>query len=131
MTMSNSIKVKPSGCLAPVKPSQPLVDLKHWAFEVLATRRAGKCENLRFIEFHCLMEQAGDTGSFEKMLQRTDAEGKWDAREKHLSVVSDQWSVEVLVPTSRFFLKDSGDSKASINLLRPRPKEFEPRKRQN
>jgi len=42
------------------------------------------------MEFDCLVEQAGVSSPFEKMLHGMDAEGKWDAQK---AVVGLQWSV--------------------------------------
>jgi hypothetical protein len=75
MTMSNSISVK------------PLTKGELFGLERCERWRVGTNRNLQFMDFHCLMEQAGVPGPFEKMLQRIDAEGKWDARR---TVVSGQ-----------------------------------------
>src|ERR1035438_4481247 len=63
MTISSSISVKPLGCLPPCAPGRPL-----------------QTENLGFMGFLCLVKQAGDARPLDKMLHRTDAEGKWNAR---------------------------------------------------
>src|ERR1035441_136042 len=70
MTMSNSIKVKPLGSTA---------------------RRVRDFDFQRFMRFPFLCERPKLSGLSEKILQRMDAKGKWDARNsRQLSAISSQ-----------------------------------------
>ena len=62
MTISNSIKVKPLGGMG------------------RRERLADSFQFLRFIRFQFLCERSKFFGPSEKILQRMDAKGKWDAR---------------------------------------------------
>ena len=73
MTISSSISVKP-----------------FCRVESDARRLPLQGGNLRFMGFQCLVERPQSPGPSVEMLQRTDAEGKWDARKG-----SCQLSVEV------------------------------------